>query len=321
MIKIISTRKGMTNKTSMHKLLKRFSGLFLVLLSIVAQGQQDPQYTQYMYNTMSVNSAYAGSRGHLTISGLHRSQWVGFDGAPRTQTLSVDTPLGKNVGLGLSVVNDEIGPSEEFFSDLNFSYTIKVFNEHRLSFGLKGGIRLFSLDWTKGISKTQDATLTNNIRNRFFPSLGGGIYLHGRKNYIGISVPNFLTTEHYEVSQASIAAERIHLFLVAGLIFDLNDNTKFKPAVLVKHVNGAPLIFDVSANFMLYDKFRLGVAYRWDDSISGLIGFQITPGLLINYAYDFSTTELQQFNSGSHELMIRFELIGQEKKLKSPRFF
>ncbi|WP_299260588.1 type IX secretion system membrane protein PorP/SprF [uncultured Aquimarina sp.] len=295
--------------------------MLLLLLSMTAYSQQDPQFTQYMYNTLSVNSAYAGSRGHFTATGIHRSQWVGIDGAPRTQTLTFDTPIGKKVGLGLSIVNDEIGPTDEIYFDLNFSYTIKASQTHRLSFGIKGGGRLFSIDWTKGQSQNPDNLFQQNINNRFFPTVGAGLYLHSEKSYIGLSIPNFFTDQHYDDIQESIASERLHFFLIGGLIFDLSENTKFKPAFLIKHVVGAPLIADISANFMFYDRFRIGASYRWDDSISALAGFQVAPGLLIGYAYDYTTTELQKFTTGSHEIMIRFELISQEKRLKSPRFF
>ncbi|MFL1896291.1 type IX secretion system membrane protein PorP/SprF [Aquimarina sp. 2-A2] len=283
-------------------------------------GQQDAQFTQYMYNTLSVNSAYAGSRGHVTVTGIHRSQWVGIEGAPRTQTLTVDTPISKKVGLGLSIMNDEIGPSDELHFDLNFSYTIKVTETQKLSFGAKGGGRLFNLDFSEGQSQNPDDVF-QNINNRFLPTVGAGLYLHSDKSYLGVSVPNFFTDQHYDDIQQSVASERIHFFLIGGFVFDISNNTKFKPAFLVKHVVGAPLIADISANFMMYERFRLGLSYRWDDSLSALAGFQITPSLLVGYAYDYTTTELQRFTTGSHEIMLRFELKSEEKRLKSPRFF
>ncbi len=296
-------------------------GLLMIFSSIYYSfGQQDPQFTQYMYNTLSVNSAYAGSRGHVTVTGIHRSQWVGIDGAPRTQTLTVDTPVGKKVGLGLSIINDEIGPSEEVYFDLNFSYTIKVTETQKLSFGAKGGGRMFNLDFSKGQSQNPDE-IFQNINNRFLPTVGAGLYLHSDKSYLGVSIPNFFTDQHYDDIQQSVASERMHFFLIGGYVFDINSNTKFKPAFLIKHVVGAPLIADISANFMMYERLRLGLSYRWDDAVSGLAGFQITPSLLIGYAYDYTTTELQRFTTGSHEIMIRFELKSEEKRLKSPRFF
>ncbi|WP_062055438.1 PorP/SprF family type IX secretion system membrane protein [Aquimarina longa] len=292
----------------------------LICMPLITFGQQDPQFTQYMYNTMSVNSAYAGSRGHLAITGIHRSQWVGIDGAPVTQTLSIDSPLGKNVGLGFSVINDELGPSEELYMDLNFSYTIKASETQRLSFGVKGGGRFFNLDFTKGQSQNPDAVF-QNISNRFLPTVGAGVYLHSEKSYLGVSIPNFFTDEHYDDIQQSTASERLHFFFIGGLVVDLGEHLKFKPAFLLKHVVGAPLSVDLSANFMIHERLRLGASYRWDDSVSGLVGLQVTPGLLIGYAYDYTTTELQKFTSGSHEIMIRFELKSEAKKLKSPRFF
>tara|TARA_Y100000588_G_scaffold300332_1_gene321827 strand:+ start:3147 stop:4109 length:963 start_codon:yes stop_codon:yes gene_type:complete len=296
-------------------------GIILTLLSYDGSAQQDPQYTQYMYNTMNVNPAYTGSRGHLAVTGYHRTQWVGLDGAPTTQALTIESPVGKNVGLGLSFVNDRLGPSDEFYFDANFSYTLKLNNGRRLSFGLKGGGRMLNIDWSRGTFQSSEDVFQNNIRNKFLPTVGAGIYLHGDKSYIGFSVPNFLTNEHYDEVQNSVAAERLHFHLIGGKVWDLSENTQFMPAVLGKFVVGAPVIVDLSANFMFDESLRLGVAYRWDDSVSGLIGLQISPKLLISYSYDYTTTPLQDFNSGTHDIMLRFELRSKERKLKSPRFF
>lgn len=299
---------------------KIVTGLLMCFVTLISHGQQDPQYTDYMFNPLTVNSAYAGSRGHLSFTGLHRTQWVGLDGAPRTQSFSIESPVGKNVGLGVSVVNDRLGPSDEFYFDANFSYTIPLNNDNKLSFGIKGGGRMLSIDWNRGKYQEQE-NVFENFNNKFLPTIGAGIYIHSDKSYIGLSVPNFLTSEHYDGVQNAIAAERLHFFLIAGKVFDLSSSVKFKPAVLGKFVAGAPIIADLSANFMFHDVLRLGAAYRWDDSVSGLIGLQLGPKLMVGYAYDFTTTELQDFNSGTHEIMLRFELKSKEKQLKSPRFF
>ena len=296
-------------------------GIIFCFLSFEGNAQQDPQYTQYMYNTMSVNPAYTGSRGHLTLTGLHRTQWVGLDGAPTTQTLTIESPVGKNVGLGLSFVNDRLGPSDEFYFDANFSYTLKLNNDRKLSFGLKGGGRMLNIDWSRGSFQSQEDVFQNNITNRFLPTIGAGVYLHSDNSYIGLSVPNFLTNEHYDEVQNSVAAERLHFHLIGGKVFDISNTTKFMPAVLGKFVVGAPVIVDLSANFMFDESLRLGLAYRWDDSVSGLIGLQVSPKLFISYSYEYTTTPLQDFNSGSHDIMLRFELRSKERKLKSPRFF
>ncbi|MDT0558502.1 type IX secretion system membrane protein PorP/SprF [Ichthyenterobacterium sp. W332] len=305
----------------MNLKIEKLVGLVMLMSAYIGFAQQDPQFTNYMYNPMSVNSAYAGNRGHLTVFGLHRTQWVGLDGAPTTQSFTIDTPVGRNVGLGLSIVNDRLGPSDEFYIDGNFSYTINVSDTKRLSFGIKAGGRMLNIDWSRGQFQNPDAVFQQNIRNKFLPTVGAGLYLHGERSYLGLSVPNFFTDQHYDDIQQSVAAERLHFFLIGGTVFDLSERTKFKPAFLVKHVVGAPLIFDLSANFMFNDNFRLGLAYRWDDSVSGLIGFQLTPQLLLGYSYDYTTTELQNFNTGTHEIMLRFELKSKERQLKSPRFF
>ncbi len=307
---------------------------FLVIILIFAlcvfntsemQGQQDPHYTQYMYNTMSVNPAYVGSRGHATITALGRTQWVGFDGAPDTQTLSYDTPIGYNgLGLGINLVNDKIGPSHETYLDGNVSYTIETGEEGNLAFGLKLGGRLLNVDWSLGnISDGgNDDAFNQNIVNKFLPTIGAGIYYHESDWYIGLSVPNFLSQEHYDADNliGETAVERLHFFLIAGYVFDLSENVKFKPAALLKAVSGAPLSLDVSANFMFNEKFRLGAAWRWGDSIAALLGFQASESLYIGYAYDLTTSNYNVANSGTHEVLLRYEIFRQEK-MKSPRFF
>ncbi|MEG2102235.1 MAG: type IX secretion system membrane protein PorP/SprF, partial [Flavobacterium sp.] len=236
---------------------------------------------------------------------------------------TLDTPLGKNVGLGLSVVSEEIGPSEEQYLDANFSYTIPSGQTHKLSFGIKGGGRVINIDWTKGSYRDPDVQFRENITNKFLPVVGAGLYWHGERDYIGLAVPNFMTRERYNYDDIAddLVNERMHLYLIGGIVFDLSAHTKFKPAAMVKYVAGAPLIADFSANFMFNNCVTLGVSYRTADSVSALASLQITPQFLVGYAYDYTTTELQNYNSGTHEIMLRFELVSRKKGLKSPRFF
>lgn len=305
-------------------MVKRYNQIIAIITLLATNwiyGQQDPQYTQYMYNTLSVNSAYAGSAGHLTITGIYRTQWVGLAGSPNTQSVTVDSPVGKNVGLGLSVVNDEIGPSQEQYIDMNFSYTIKTSDEYKLSFGIKGGGRVLNIDWSKGSYRDNDIQFQENIQNKFLPVVGAGLLLHSERSYLGLSIPNFLTDKRYDDVQEAIANERIHAYLIGGWVFDLSANTKFKPAFLMKYASGAPISVDLSANFLFNEVLSLGASYRTGDSFSALAGFQISQQFLIGYAYDHTTTELQEFSSGSHEILLRFELKSKDKGLKSPRFF
>ncbi|TDP03210.1 type IX secretion system membrane protein PorP/SprF [Flavobacterium sp. 245] len=307
----------------MIKDIKKVFTIITMLSVFGTYAQQEPQYTQYMYNTLTVNSAYAGSLGHLAITGLYRTQWVGLEGAPSTQSFTLDTPVGKNVGLGLSIVSEEIGPSEEQFIDANFSYTIQSGQTHKLSFGVKGGGRVLNIDWSKGSHRDPDVQFRENITNKFLPVVGAGLYWHGERDYIGLSIPNFMTRERYNYDDIAddLVNERMHLYLIGGIVFDLSAHTKFKPAMLLKYVSGAPLIADFSANFMFNNAITLGVSYRTSDSVSALAALQITPQFIVGYSYDYTTTELQNYNSGTHEIMLRFELVSRKKGLKSPRFF
>jgi len=294
---------------------------FFSFLVEEALAQQDPQYTQYMYNTMSVNAAYAGTGGVFTATGLYRTQWVGIDGAPKTLTFGVESQVGNRVGLGLNIIKDELGPSDEVYFDGNFSYTIPVGLETNLSFGIKAGIRYLDVDFSKGTAKQQTDPNLVNINSKLLPSIGGGLYYHhNTKWYIGLSVPNIINSEHYDEFIQSVAQERLHVFLIGGYVFDLSKTIKFKPAFLGKGVSGAPISVDLSANFLFNEKLTLGLAYRFNGSVSGLAAFQISPELQIGYAYDYATTPINQYTSGSHEIMLRFNIL-QPGKIKSPRFF
>jgi type IX secretion system PorP/SprF family membrane protein len=293
----------------------------LILTASASFAQQDAQFTQYMYNTINVNPAYAGSRGVMSIFGLHRTQWVGLDGAPVTNALSFNTPINNsNIGIGLSAINDRIGPTVENTLSVDVSYTVQTSETYKLSFGVKGTGNFFNLDASKlNPLVDNDPSLVNY--NKFSPNVGAGVYLHSDKSYIGVSVPNFIQSNRYDSDNVAIFKERINYYLIAGHVFDLNPNIKFKPALLTKLVTGSPLQVDVSGNFMFYEKFVIGAAYRWDAAVSALAGFQITDGLYIGYGYDMETTKLRKYNSGSHEVFLRFELFNNYNKIISPRFF
>lgn len=303
----------------------KFTFIILALLIGTASlAQQDSQYTQYMYNTANINPAYAGQRGMLSAFGLHRTQWVGLDGAPTTNSFAVHSPINDtNVGLGLSFVNDRIGPADENSISVDFAYTIKTSETYNLSFGLKATANLLNVDFTKlNIYNPNDPLFQNNIDNKFSPNIGAGVYLHSENTYVGLSVPNFLETKHYkDDGNYSTAKERMHYYLIAGHVFELNPNLKFKPSALTKMVEGAPLQVDLSANFLINEKFTVGAAYRWSAAFSGMVGFQITDGLFVGYAYDAETTKLANYNSGSHEVFLRFELFKNYDRITSPRFF
>ncbi len=312
------------------KLSSKFLVVITILLSSVIYAQQDAQYTQYMYNTIVVNPAYAGSRGVLNVTGLHRSQWVGLEGAPRTQTLSIHSPLGDRVGLGGSIIHDEIGPSQETYANVDFSYTIPTGEKGKIALGLKGGVRLLDVNFNRlDIFQNQDLSFQDDI-DQFSPTIGVGVFYYTNKFYLGLSAPNLLETRHFDrdkltnnASSSQLAEERVNYYATIGRTFDIADNVKFKPALFSKIVFGAPLQVDVTANFLLFEKFTLGAAYRWSAAVSGLIGFQISDTTMIGFAYDRETTELgnTQINDGSYEIFIRFELFRKARRIITPRFF
>ena len=297
--------------------------LFGMLLSgWMSFAQQDAQYTQYMYNTINVNPAYAGSRGVMSFFGLHRTQWVGLDGAPVTNAFSMNTPIKfTNLGLGLSFVNDRIGPTTENTISADVSYSIKTSETYKLSFGVKATGNLFNLDVTKLTYQNANDPLLQNLNNNFSMNIGAGAYLHSDKSYLGLSVPNFFETKRYNDNDVAVYKERMNFYLIGGYVFDLSPNLKFKPAFLSKVVEGAPFQLDVSGNFLINDKFTLGAAWRWGAAMSAMAGFQITDGLFVGYGYDLETTKLANYNSGSHEVFLRFELFKRDDRIVSPRFF
>ncbi|MBB1194257.1 hypothetical protein DNC80_11345 [Flavobacterium sp. SOK18b] len=304
--------------------MKKIYLIVVLFVGLVSYAQQDAQYTQYMYNTMSVNPAYAGSRGVFSLSALHRSQWVGLDGAPETQTFNVNAPVSDKIGLGLSVVNDKIGPTSETFFDAMFSYSIETSRNGKLSFGIKGGLNLLNIDFDH-LSRYQNepTMIENNVNSKLSPNVGAGLYYHSDKFYVGMSVPNILETKYFDNESFSVAQEKMNFYFITGYVFDLSSSLKLKPAILTKLVSGAPLQVDVSANFTFNEKFTLGAAYRLDAAWSALAGFNINRGTMLGFAYDKEITELgnTSFNNGSFEILLRFELFNRYQKLLPPRYF
>lgn len=300
--------------------------IFLSLPLWWLHGQKDAQYTQYMYNTVTVNPAYAGSRGHLSLAALYRNQWLGLDGAPQTQTFNLHSPLGyRGVGLGLSVVNDKLGPTTETDFGVDFSYTIPISLNGKLSFGLKGSAHMLDIRYSELDEFEIDPQLQSqqDIRNKISPNVGAGVYYHTDRFYLGLSAPKILETTHFDASSTTTAVERFNFYLITGHVWDIERHWKVKPALLAKMVQGAPLQLDLSTNFMWRERFIGGLAYRWDAAFSGLFGFMLSDQLMIGLAYDRETTALgaASFNDGSFEVILRYDFIRSIGELKSPRFF
>jgi type IX secretion system PorP/SprF family membrane protein len=304
------------------KLIKFNIIAFMLFNCWIGVAQQLPQFTQYMYNTISINPAYAGSRETLSIVGLHRSQWVGLQGGPTTQTLSVHTPLrNEKIGLGLSFINDKLGYENFSYLYGDFSYTIKVGVNTKLAFGLKAGFTSYGLDPDYQASQTNDPVIFG-YENRWKPNIGTGAFLHTPKWYIGLSAPRILNTD-YNGGEEFQSLERISYYFTGGYVFDLSETTKFKPAMLLKATNGAPLSFDLTANFLFNEKFWIGGSYRINDraaAIGGIADFQVSKQLRIGYAYEYPMSDLRAYTSGTHEVLLMFEIFNS-KRIKSPRYF
>lgn len=297
--------------------------IFLALVIINSiQAQQEPQYSQYMYNTISVNPAYAGTRNVLNVLALHRQQWNGFDGAPITSTFSINTPIPEtNLGIGISAISDRIGPTEQTTVSGDISYTVRLSEKTNLSFGAKGSASFFSFDQYKVTPFQANDPKWKSLSSKLAPNFGVGVYLHTDKYYLGLSVPNLMESNFYNDNEIVINSQRMNYYFIGGYVFDVSNWIKFKPAVVSKIVAGAPLQLDISANALFINKFVLGAAYRWDAALSALAGFQINDALFVGYSYDFDTTNLSRYNNGSHEVFIRYEFIYKKNKLVSPRFF
>jgi len=258
----------------------------------------------------------------LSITGLARAQWVGMKGGPSTQTLVLHSPIySDNMGLGLSVINDNVGPIHQTMLFADYSYSIQTTENAKLAFGLKAGVNVFQADLLALHPNDAGDPSIYNISNRLLPNVGLGLYYYSDKGYVGLSAPKLL--EHnLKTGEISESKERRHYFLIGGYVFDLSENLKLKPSFLLKAVQGAPLSVDVTANLFIKDKLGVGLAHRLDDSFSGLLQYYFTPQFRVGYAYDFTMTELRHYNSGSHEIMLGYDFMYvDDTRIRSPRFF
>ncbi|NJB70918.1 type IX secretion system PorP/SprF family membrane protein [Saonia flava] len=297
--------------------------LFVLLFAAicVVQGQKEPQYTQYMYNIGSFNPAYVGTVEKTEISALYRAQWIDIPGAPKTIRFGVNLPMSNNKnGLGFNVVNDQLGPTTQTFIDVAYSFQVNISDDTKLSFGVDAGGSLLDVDYSKGsFQDPNEPLLINNVFNKFYPTVGAGLFLYAEDWYLGTSVPNFLTSVIEDEEVATLVNDQVQFNLIGGYVFELSDNLKFKPAFLAHYLKGLPIKFDVSTNFLIKDVFTVGASYRVNNSVSGLAGFQISSGMFFGYSYDYNTNGLGEYNSGSHEAILKFYIGNNNNRAKGPK--
>ena len=302
--------------------------VLMILSNFSVKSQQDAMFSHYMFNTLSVNPGYAGSRDALTVTGLHRSQWVGFNGAPKTQTVTMHTPIIKeNIGLGLSVLNDKIGPTNTTSFYVDFAYKIKVNEKANLAFGMKAGFNVRQNELNAlNINDQSDIAFYENEQSKFLPNFGFGLYYSTEKYYAGIAIPKLMKNDFRNNSSSGtvdLASEERHYFIIAGTVFEITDEIKFKPTALIKMTSAAPMEIDLTAIFLLNDKFQAGPMFRTGDAFGVLFGVYILDELMFNYSFDWSYgNKTIKYNQGSHEIVLRYDFILKNKaKIRSPRYF
>ncbi|MBK8499951.1 MAG: type IX secretion system membrane protein PorP/SprF [Flavobacteriales bacterium] len=305
---------------------RRWIGTALALfLGTALFAQQDPQFTQYMFNLLALNPAYAGSSDRLAIKALTRHQWVGFEGAPTTQTLTAHSPIvNESLCIGGTIMRDAHGPVTQYGFMADVAYRIFM-GDNKLSFGIKGGLNLFQGKFAELNPQTAgDQVFQQNVNSKLDPQFGFGIMHYSDRHYIGISTPKLMHTEFFETDSLAFVSDpgqKAHWFLTGGYVFDMGVYHKFKPTFLVKAVQGAPVSFDLSANFLFYEKFWLGAMYRHQDAVGLLAQYHITDDFTAGYAYDITLSPLRNYSGGSHEIMLGYTLGKPVKGIRSPRYF
>ena len=298
--------------------------VIMLMAFLDASAQQDPHYTQYMYNMNIINPAYAGSKENLSFGLLYRKQWIEIEDAPTTFSFSGSAPVGKNVGLGLSIISDKIGPVEENNVYGDFSYTLNLGGERRLAFGLKAGVTFQKIGLRSIIQPTlpdpNDGAFQEDTNNSKL-NIGTGLFYYTNKYYVALSIPNMLKSAHLDYNGVKYGTEIQHYFLTGGYVFDLNPNLKFKPFAMIKSAFNAPTSFDISTNFLYLEKFEMGATYRLQDSFGAMVNYAVSPSLRIGYAYDHIVSDLKVTTPSSHEIILLFDLNFPKKVSRSPRYF
>lgn len=302
------------------------TSIILLICTTVAMSQQDPMFTQYMFNQVAVNPGYAGSGEVANATVLNRTQWVGIEGAPRTFAITANTPIPKiNCGIGLSLITDKIGPTNQTGFFLDYSYQLKVSEKGKLGMGIKAGFSHYKANFSDIQTTTaNDVAFSENVDGDIKANFGIGLFYYTKDFYAGFSVPKLIKndlTTGTNVDNEKLSLSERHYYFIAGRVFEINEKLKIRPSVLAKINKGAPIQIDLTANFILLDKFWLGATYRIGNAFGIMAQVQLVKSLRVGYAYDYTTTYLSRYNSGSHEIMVSFDFFTGKNKIRSPRYF
>jgi len=300
----------------------KISSLILFFLGIVlsVSAQQDPMFTQYMHNPVSINPAYAGSRGTLNAVVMNRQQWAGIEGAPNTMTISINSPfIGYNVGIGLSLIYDQIDPTRQIGIYSDYAYHLKVSDKVKFAMGLKAGFNMYDVNTMqlRGAQYEDNPT----VEKMYLPNFGIGSYLYSERFYLGLSVPKMLQNSLSDNKNTLMNKEERHYYLTGGYVFDVSENVRLKPSFTFRMVSGAPLSSEFSGAFLLHDRLWLGAMYRYLEALGGMVKFDITNQLGMGYSYDMTLSRLGRYNQGTHELYVSYDIAYRNKKIMSPRYF
>jgi len=310
----------------MKILIKTALATLMIMGSLLSKGQQDPMYTQYIFNLQTVNPAYVGYWQTMGLTAISRHQWVGLNGHPTTQTFSFQTPLrSQNVGVGFNVILDKVGLEKRLSVNFDYSYQVLLSDITSLRFGIKGGFTNYShnlTEYEQYPDNQSDPLFQATIDNKFMPNFGVGLFLSSPKYFLSLSLPRILENSYQSnINNYSTKSEVRHIFFAGGMMFNLSDNVKFKPSFMTKTVAGSPFEYDLTANFLLAEKFWIGGMYRSGDSFGAIAQWIINRKLRFGYAYDFTTTDLRNYQNGVHEIMISYEFVYSKRIIISPRYF
>jgi type IX secretion system PorP/SprF family membrane protein len=308
--------KNQFNRYNKHLLL-----ILALVITSLTNAQREPQYTQYINNTLTYNPAYISTQEDITITALGRSQWVGFEGAPKTVSFSAILPSLNKLGTGLNIIHDEIGATKQTSISGSLAYELQLNESIYTSFGISAGGSFLNVNYNDGnMIDANDPMLVN--ANHFDPNLGSGIMTYADHWYVGLSIPNFLKSKYYsEKKSALIATENLQYFILGGYIFTINDHFKFKPAVLARISKSLPFVIDYSANMLINKKVTVGISYRSSNILTGIFGVQLTDVFYLGYSYDRTFSNLNRYNTGSSEILLKITLPSKIKTIKSPRFY